>query len=170
MFLLTGFMFLAFPPRVLSQKVLMHQLSSIQVVVPFPGLTVSVVRPLDFGQIKKNTGTERISLHSVSNGKFTLTGIYHRLPVYISVEAPHELTNGGDSLDFVGSAAFNGLEDKTETATLISASGKRLSSVELNANREGWTGFAYVYLYGYLKMRKAPPGKYTGTCVVTLIL
>ncbi len=146
-------------------------MSSIKVVVPYPGLTISVTKKIYFSPVEMKSGSQEISKTSGKAGQFLLTGIYRRLPIYMSVKAPKYLMGDADSIRYSGGAAFNDKANNPATSKNIPASGKRLASLTLKANREHWTGFAYVYLFGNLYIPKnLPGGTYTGKYEITLIL
>lgn len=154
-----------------AQQVLLHQMSSIKVVVPFPGLTISVTRQMNLSPDEMTPGLQEISRTSGNAGQFLLTGVYRRLPIYISVKAPEFLVGDADSIPYSGQAAFNDSSNNPATSQNIAASGKKLTTFTLSANREQWTGFTYVYLFGRFYIPKhLPSGTYTGSYEITLIL
>ncbi len=146
-------------------------MSSIKVVVPYPGLTISVTRKIYFSPAEMKSGSRKISKTSGQAGQFLLTGVYRGLPIYMSVKAPKYLMGDADSIRYSGGAAYNDKANDPATSKDIPVSGKRLASFTLSANREHWTGFAYVYLFGNLLIPKnLPSGTYTGKYEITLIL
>lgn len=152
-----------------GQTVLMHQMSSIVVKVPYPGLTITVDRSLSFKSLQPGTQENTVSDTSLNAGKFILTGLYHRAPIFMSMEAPGFLKSAVDSIKFIARASYNDSSADVEDASPLKTTGEQLVTLNLQANREGWTGFAYVFLYGEVDKAKAPPGDYRGKCVVTLV-
>lgn len=149
----------------------MHQMSAIKVVVPYPGLTISVTHKLEFGRLDSKPGIHAVSKSGDESGRLTLTGVYRRLPIYLSVKAPDYLQGPADSIRFSGGAAFNDRADNAETSTGVSTSGEKLVGMTLSANRENWTGFAFLFLYGKMVVPPdARPGVYRGTYEITIIL
>lgn len=154
-----------------AQQVLMHQMSAVKVVVPYPGLTISVTKKMTFDPARMTPGLHEISKTSKMAGQFLLTGVYNRLPIYMSVKAPKFLVGDADSIRYWGHAAFNDSANNPVNSRDITPSGSDLKSLTLSANREGWTGFTYVYLFGRLYVpKKIPKGTYTGRYEITLIL
>lgn len=164
-------LFLMWTSAGLAQTVLMHQMSTIKVVVPYPGLSITVTGKVDFGKAGLTPGLKKIPKTSEDAGRFLMTGVYRQLPIYMAIHAPKFLIGDQDSIRYYGKAAFNDSSDNAATSMNVATTGKWLASLALSANRERWTGFAYVFLFGHLYVpHNLPHGTYTGKYEITLIL
>lgn len=153
-----------------AQHVLMHQMSLIQIVVPYPGLTISVNQDINFGKLASNSGKVVVKKEGANAGRFTLTGVYHLLPIYMWIQAPRMLFGETDSIGYMAKASYNDLSNNVSTSSDIPTSGDNVVTMTLQANQEGWTGFAYVYLFGSVDVGNVPSGVYTGTVEITLVM
>jgi hypothetical protein len=137
------------------------------------GLTISSVHPLDFGLLLRAEGERFIGLGDADMVVVEITGVEHyHIVVTIMAGDVLKQVDGPGTMPFTLQAAYaNQGRDNISEAVLITGgqgrfpilrddSGIRPEPVAEGRNQPSAT--AYLYLYGSINAKNAPPGEYTG--------
>lgn len=131
------------------------------------GLTVLVDRGLAFGVLTQGAGTQAVGLTSPKAAKVRFYGQKNR-NVTVTLTLPAQITSGANNLPVTWNAqGYHNTADDPTTATTFTGTS---TTVRLQGNITGNTGYAYLWLGGQITVGAATPvGLYQGTITISAV-
>lgn len=127
------------------------------------GLTIAVVRHLDYGVVPHNT-SRTFAYTSASAAKVRIWG-NRNARIEVTLAYPAALTNGTSQITaLTWSPAYNSTADDPSTATVPATNPWRM---RLQTDLSGGRGWGQVYIGGSVTIANQALGTYTGVITIT---
>lgn len=132
------------------------------------GLSVFIVRSLNFGTVASRSGVATVTLTSANNGLFRLYGQRNKT-VNVTLTPPTQLSNGTHTIPVTSTgAAYNELVNNPSDANTVVMTGTT-AAFKLRENQPGNAGQAYLWVYGSINVGAVSAGRYTGTWTLSAV-